>query len=133
MHISDEKVKFFINTAHDLRTPITLIKAPLEELSENTTLTAEAKEAIELALRNTNTLAEMTDKVMTLGEELLAVGKALTVAAMQDEARWGTIGRHIFLEPASVYTLKDYEAHYRYLYDWYMDRWVWLCKHFDVI
>ena len=80
-----------------------------------------------------NRMREMTDKVMTLGEELLAVGKALTVAAMQDEARWGTIGKHIFLEPASVYTLKDYEAHYRYLYDWYMDRWVWLCKHFDVI
>lgn len=32
--ISDEKTQFFINTAHDLRTPLTLIKAPLEELSE---------------------------------------------------------------------------------------------------
>lgn len=64
MHISDEKVKFFINTAHDLRTPITLIKAPLEELSESSTLTPNDKESIELALKNTNTLAEMTDNVM---------------------------------------------------------------------
>lgn len=75
MHISDEKVKFFINTAHDLRTPITLIKAPLEELSENTTLTAEAKDAIELALRNTNTLAEMTDKVMRYEIESIEKGQ----------------------------------------------------------
>lgn len=28
------KNSIFINTAHDLRTPLTLIKAPLEELSE---------------------------------------------------------------------------------------------------
>ena len=36
--ISDEKTQFFINTAHDLRTPLTLIKAPLEELSEKSTV-----------------------------------------------------------------------------------------------
>ena len=29
--VSDEKIHCFINTAHDIRTPLTLIKAPLEE------------------------------------------------------------------------------------------------------
>lgn len=38
-NISDEKTQFFINTAHDIRTPLTLIKAPLEELLEEETLT----------------------------------------------------------------------------------------------
>lgn len=75
MHVSDEKVKFFINTAHDLRTPITLIKAPLEELGESNTLSANDKEAIALALRNTNTLAEMTDKVMKYEIESIEKGQ----------------------------------------------------------
>ena len=74
MHVSDEKVKFFINTAHDLRTPITLIKAPLEELSESATLTTNEKESIALALRNTNTLAEMTDKAMRYEIESIEKG-----------------------------------------------------------
>ena len=64
MHVSDEKVNFLINTAHDIRTPLTLIKAPLEELSRNDALGAEEREAVGLALRNANTLAQMTDKVM---------------------------------------------------------------------
>ncbi len=38
-NISDEKTQFFINTAHDIRTPLTLIKAPLEELLEEENLT----------------------------------------------------------------------------------------------
>ncbi len=80
-----------------------------------------------------NRMQELSSKVMVLGEELLAMGQALTVAALQDEARWNTIGKRVFIEPASVYTLSDYKAHYRYLYDWYMDRWIWLCDYFDVI
>ena len=64
MHVSDEKVNFLINTAHDIRTPLTLIKAPLEELSQNDTLGTEEREAVNLALRNANTLSQMTDKVM---------------------------------------------------------------------
>lgn len=74
MHISDEKVKFFINTAHDIRTPLTLIKAPLEELSESTTLSESEREAIEVALRSTNTLAEMTDKAMRYEIESIEKG-----------------------------------------------------------
>ena len=64
MNVSDEKVNFLINTAHDIRTPLTLIKAPLEELEQSCTLSVEEREAVSLALRNANTLSQMTDKVM---------------------------------------------------------------------
>ena len=64
MQVSDEKINFLINTAHDIRTPLTLIKAPLEELHQSDTLGVEEREAVDLALRNANTLTKMTDKVM---------------------------------------------------------------------
>lgn len=64
MHITNEKINFFINTAHDIRTPLALIKAPLEELNQSHTLGVEEREAVSMALRNTNTLSHMTDSVM---------------------------------------------------------------------
>lgn len=41
--VSDEKIRFFINTAHDIRTPLTLIKAPLEEVEEREQLSEKGK------------------------------------------------------------------------------------------
>ena len=64
MQVSDEKVNFFINTAHDLRTPLSLIKAPLEELHMSNALGTEEHEAVGLALRNTNTLTQMTENIL---------------------------------------------------------------------
>lgn len=75
MHVSDEKINFLINTAHDIRTPLTLIKAPLEELNQSNTLSTEEREAVGLALRNTNTLSRMTDNVMQY--ELSSIEKGI--------------------------------------------------------
>ena len=47
-----KKTQFFINTAHDIRTPLTLIKAPLEELLEEETLTDNGITRTNIALRN---------------------------------------------------------------------------------
>ena len=48
--VSDEKTRFFINTAHDIRTPLTLIKAPLEEVIENRMVTEQALPHMNMAL-----------------------------------------------------------------------------------
>ena len=58
--VSDEKTRFFINTAHDIRTPLTLIKAPLEEVVENHMVTEQALPHMNMALKNVNTLLQLT-------------------------------------------------------------------------
>ncbi|MCS3100162.1 hypothetical protein NXW38_08835 [Bacteroides ovatus] len=46
--ISDEKTCFFIHTAHDVRTPLTLIKAPLEEVVEKDMVKAEGMDNVRI-------------------------------------------------------------------------------------
>ena len=58
--VSDEKTRFFINTAHDIRTPLTLIKAPLEEVIENRMVTEQALPHMNMALKNVNTAQSET-------------------------------------------------------------------------
>lgn len=62
--ISDEKTRFFVNTAHDIRTPLTLIKASLEEMLENKTLNEAETNNMHMALRNVNSLLHMTTNLI---------------------------------------------------------------------
>lgn len=62
--VSDEKINFFINTAHDIRTPLTLIKAPLEELRERETLSQDGLNNMNTALRNVNALLRLTTNLI---------------------------------------------------------------------
>lgn len=62
--ISEEKFQFFINTAHDIRTPLTLVKAPLEEISNNEKLTPEGNRNMNTALRNVNVLLRLTNNLI---------------------------------------------------------------------
>lgn len=61
---SDEKIHFFINTAHDIRTPLTLIKAPLEELREKEVLSRNGVTNMNTALRNVNALLRLTTNLI---------------------------------------------------------------------
>ena len=62
--VSDDKTRFFINTAHDIRTPLTLIKAPLEEVVENRMVTEQALPHMNMALKNVNTLLQLTTNLI---------------------------------------------------------------------
>lgn len=61
---SNDKINFFINTAHDIRTPLTLIKAPLEELTETEHLSETGMANANTALRNVNILLNMTGNLL---------------------------------------------------------------------
>ena len=61
---SNQKINFFINTAHDIRTPLTLIKVPLEEMKEKEELTERGLENTNTALKNVNILLNMTNNLL---------------------------------------------------------------------
>lgn len=62
--ISKEKIRFFVNTAHDIRNPLTLIKVPLEELEANEELSESGKKGMATALRNVNALLHLTTNLI---------------------------------------------------------------------
>lgn len=62
--ISDEKTHFFINTAHDIRTPLTMIKAPLDELLVNEKLSDKGKSHAMIALRSVDSLLHLATNLI---------------------------------------------------------------------
>ena len=61
-----EKIRFFISIAHDIRTPVTLIKAPLSELEVQPGLPDESRKAVALATKNVEKLLSMLTQLLNL-------------------------------------------------------------------
>ncbi len=70
-NISKEKIQFFISTAHDIRTPLTLIKAPLSDISRNEELSEQGKANLQLAIRSTDKLSDLATKLIDFQKEEL--------------------------------------------------------------
>lgn len=68
---SKEKIRFFINTAHDIRAPLTLIKAPLGEILKNENLSEQGRININLAIQNTDNLSELASNLINFEKEEL--------------------------------------------------------------
>jgi signal transduction histidine kinase/DNA-binding response OmpR family regulator/ligand-binding sensor domain-containing protein len=62
-HIED-KIRFFTNTAHDIRTSLTLIKAPVEELSKESTLSETGKHYLHLATEQVMQLSSVATRLL---------------------------------------------------------------------
>ncbi len=59
-----DKIRFFINTAHDIRTPVTLIMSPLEELLKEETLSSNALYLAEIAKQNVGKLNSIASQLL---------------------------------------------------------------------
>ncbi|MBK3516212.1 hybrid sensor histidine kinase/response regulator transcription factor [Carboxylicivirga marina] len=57
---SDEKIRFFVNVAHDIRTPISLIQLLVEQLPKN----GKSKDAVGLIMRNAGNLNEYVSQLL---------------------------------------------------------------------
>jgi signal transduction histidine kinase/CheY-like chemotaxis protein/sugar lactone lactonase YvrE len=61
---TEDKVRFFTNTAHDIRTALTLIKAPIEELSKEQNLSEPGKHYLHLASRQAGQLSAVATQLL---------------------------------------------------------------------
>ncbi|UCJ08937.1 histidine kinase [Chitinophaga pendula] len=62
--IYEAKIDFFTNVAHEIRTPLTLIKGPLENLLEHVPTTPDIEEDVLMMERNTNRLMALITQIL---------------------------------------------------------------------
>lgn len=58
------KIDFFINIAHEIRTPLTLIKSPLEKVTQDVKLPLSAKSYLDIVDRNANRLLDLVNQLL---------------------------------------------------------------------
>ena len=74
---SQAKINFYKQTAHDIRTPLTLIKAPLGEILKNEQLTEQGTTNLNLAIQSTDNLSELANNLMNFQKEELYSSRIL--------------------------------------------------------
>jgi len=62
--IYQAKIEFFTNVAHEIRTPLTLIKAPMEKIMKNATNMQAANVYLKTMEKNTNRLVDLTNELL---------------------------------------------------------------------
>ena len=75
---SEEKIRFFVSTAHDIRTSLTLINGPIEELNKETNLSGKALHYLYLATEQAQRLTKVVTQLMDfqksdIGKEQMSV------------------------------------------------------------
>lgn len=63
-HYNKEKIRFFINTAHNIRTPLSLVLAPLDDIAADATLADATRRYVDMARRNGGKLMGMVTELL---------------------------------------------------------------------
>lgn len=77
---SEEKINFFTHAAHDIRTPLTMIKTPLSEIMEKESLSENGQKNIQLAMQSTENLAELANNLINFQKEELYSSQTIVTA-----------------------------------------------------
>ncbi|WP_111446502.1 sensor histidine kinase [Breznakibacter xylanolyticus] len=88
---TEEKVRFFTNTAHDIRTSLTLINAPVEALNREPHLTKEGRHYLGLAIEQARRLSSVVTQLMDF--QKVDIGKEQLTFVMVDVV--GLVSRRI--------------------------------------
>jgi signal transduction histidine kinase len=120
--IYEAKIDFFTNLAHEIRTPLTLIKGPVDNLLEKVDDVPEIKDDVVMMERNTNRLVALVTQIMdfrkieTKGFSIdfvklniseLLKESYLTFAPL---AKKRQLNYNIDLPPADVYAFADEDS-----------------------
>lgn len=115
---SDDKIQFFINTAHDIRTPLTLIKAPLEEIKDKEELSEEGLGNMNTAIRNVNVLLRLTTNLINF-ERMDLYSSELYISEYELNSFVGDIVKS-YISYAEVKNISfNYENNFRFLNVWF--------------
>ncbi len=99
-----EKIDFFTNISHDLRTSLTLISAPIEELSRIPELPNKAEYFIKLAIEQSKRLVYVTTQLLDF--QKVDVGKGELFLSMVDVVSLVTLRKSMFEAAAEKKKLK---------------------------
>ncbi|MBN1132139.1 MAG: response regulator [Bacteroidales bacterium] len=84
-HHADQKIRFFSQMAHDMRTSVTLINSPVEELNKETKLSDTGRYFLNLAIEQSRRLASVVTQLMDF--QKVDIGKEILSLAMTDIVR----------------------------------------------
>lgn len=125
----EAKMEFFTNVAHEIRTPLTLIKGPLEKVIRLAGGVPEIKTSLKIMDRNTARLMELTNQLLdfrkteitgvrlsfvetNISELLEEVHQGFATLAEQKAVRFT-----LCLPPSSVHAFVDAEAFTKIIYN----------------
>lgn len=116
---SDERTRFFINTAHDIRTPLTLIKAPLEEIQQKENLSEESQANMLTAMKNVDTLIRLTTNLINFSKANV-YSSSLRISEHELNTYMEGIYHAFFYSYAEAKQIKlDYKSNFEYQNVWF--------------
>ncbi len=69
----DSKIEFFTHVAHEIRTPLTLIKGPLDNIIKKVPSENDIKEDLDIMSKNTGRLLDLTNQLLDFRKQKLKV------------------------------------------------------------
>ncbi|QIA08083.1 hybrid sensor histidine kinase/response regulator transcription factor [Draconibacterium halophilum] len=86
---SEEKIRFFANTAHDIRTSLTLVNGPIEELNKESGLSDKGSNYLHLATEQVHRLSKVVTQLLDfqkvdIGKERMAFTSVDIVKMVED-------------------------------------------------
>ena len=88
--MADEKIAFFTNASHQLRTPLTLVSGPLSQLMKDDNYTDEQNMLLQVVSRNVGQLETLTADVLNFKDQVDVMNQAST-----DEASEKELSQHV--------------------------------------